>query len=61
MCGVSTAKRRRRQAAMGNKHVAKLGRRTYSKHSHERTAARLAELVQAERMRAFRKGQKTKK
>lgn len=60
MSVISTAKRRRRQAANGYRHLAKLGRPVYAKKSASKQAARLARLVQRERERAMRKGMKKK-
>jgi hypothetical protein len=58
MTAISTAKRRRRQAANGYNHLAKLGRPIYSKNSASKAAARLAKLIADERARLQRKGQK---
>jgi hypothetical protein len=54
-CVTATAKRRRRQAVQGNTHVAKLGRRIYSKKSAEKSAAHLQRTIAAERIRQQRK------
>ena len=60
MSVTATAKRRRRQAAMGNMHVAKLGRRIYGKSSKEKSAARLRARIQREKDIQMRKGQSKK-
>lgn len=49
MCGSSTGKRRRRQAAMGYTHLAKLGRPIYGKRSKEKSARMLAQRIATER------------
>lgn len=46
---ISTAKRRRRQAANGYTHLAKLGRPIYKKKSKEKSARRLQQLIATER------------
>ncbi len=53
---IATAKRRRRQAANGMKHLAKLGRPIYKKKSAAKSAARLRRLIDAEKQRQVRKG-----
>lgn len=60
MCVASTAKRRRRQAANGYSHLAKLGRPIYRKKSATKQAARLARLIADEKARIQRKGQSSK-
>lgn len=45
----ATNKRRRRQAANGYRHLAKLGRPIYSKVSKEKSANRLRKLIETER------------
>lgn len=55
---IAAAKRRRRQAAIGYTHLAKLGRPIYSKKSASKQAAKLARLVQRERERQQRKAHK---
>lgn len=49
MCTASTAKRRRRQAANGYKHMSPLKRPHYSKIDAGKSARRLAERIATER------------
>lgn len=56
MCTASTAKRRRRQACKGYKHLAPLQRPRYKKTSADKANRRLQQLVAAERARQQRKG-----
>ena len=58
MCVCATAKRRRKQAANGFKHLDKKSRPIYKKRSKEASAARLARLIAEERARTVRKGMK---
>lgn len=57
---IATAKRRRKQAANGYKHISKLGRPVYKKRSKETSARRLARLIAGERARQQRKNQSKK-
>lgn len=57
MCGSSTGKRRRRQAANGYSHLAKLGRPIYGKRTAEKSARILAQRIATER-RIKQKGAK---
>jgi hypothetical protein len=61
MTVIATAKRRRRQAANGMNHLAKLGRPIYSKKSAEKSSERLQRMIAEERARQIRKGQSAKK
>lgn len=58
---IATAKRRRRQAANMNNHLAKLGRRVYKKKDATKQSERLQRLIRAERERQQRKNNKAKK
>jgi len=49
MCVAATAKRRRRQFAMGLTHIAKLGRPIYHRKSKESQDRRRAEVIANER------------
>lgn len=60
MSAIATAKRRRRQAAMCNAHLAKLGRRVYKKKSASKVARRLAQVIAKQRAIQQRKGNKAK-
>lgn len=55
MCTASTAKRRRRQARNGYRHLAPLVRPHYKKTSEDKQARRLAQLIAGERARQQRK------
>lgn len=46
---IATAKRRRKQAANGYTHLARIGRPVYKKKSKEKSARRLAQLIATER------------
>ena len=55
MCGSSTGKRRRKQAANGYAHLAKLGRPIYGKKSKDKSARLLRQrIATAERIRQNR-------
>jgi hypothetical protein len=58
MCTASTAKRRRKQARNGYKHIAPLRRPIYHARSADKAARRLAALVAGERARMQRRGSK---
>lgn len=59
MCGQSTAKRRRRQAAKNFTHLAERGRPKYNKTDVTTAARRLGDLIKRENERAQRgKGNK---
>lgn len=53
---IAAAKRRRRQAKMGYRHLAKLGRPIYSKKSESKAAAQLRRVIEKQRIMAARKG-----
>lgn len=55
MCTAQTAKRRRRQAANGYRHMSKMKRPRYHKVSKEKADNNLARLIQREKDRAGRK------
>lgn len=55
---IAAAKRRRRQMRMGNKHVAKLGRRVYKVHSAEHSARKLRRQIETLHRIAQNKGKK---
>lgn len=55
---ISAGKRRRRQAANGYRHIAKLGRPIYKKVSKEKSAAKLARRIATERRMAQGKNKK---
>lgn len=55
---IAAAKRRRRQAAIGYRHLAKLGRPIYKKKSKDKAAKRLREVIAKQQMIANRKGRK---
>lgn len=56
---IAAAKRRRRQVAKGNRHLAKIGRPGVpKKRSAEQSARRLAALIAGERRRAQNKSKK---
>lgn len=59
MCVCATAKRRRRQAAMGYRHLALRQRRRYKRHSgetYDKRATRAAEKRKAQQLRKRKKG-----
>lgn len=58
MCGQSTAKRRRKQAAKGFTHIAKLGRPIYYKADATVAARRLRDLIEKENLMRQRGGGK---
>lgn len=58
MCTASTAKRRRRQARNGYKHIAPLRRPIFRVKDASKRAQRLAAVIAGERARAQRKGVK---
>lgn len=58
MSVIATAKRRRRQAKNGYKHLAKLGRPIYKKVSASKSARRLMKVIEKQKTIAARKGVK---
>ena len=60
MSAIQTAKRRRRQAVIGNRHLAKIGRRVYKKKSASKSAKRLQQVIAKQNLIAQRKGNKNK-
>jgi hypothetical protein len=60
MSVIATAKRRRRQAKNGYKHLAKLGRPVYKKVSASKALRRLMRVIEKQKMIAQRKGSKSK-
>lgn len=60
MSAISTAKRRRRQAANNYRHIAKLGRPIYKKRSADKLQARLMRLIEKQRTIALNKGKSKK-
>lgn len=59
MCVARTARRRRKQARQGYKHLAKLGRPIYSKPSPGKMSRRLANLIEKQKRIQARKGVKS--
>lgn len=57
---IAAGKRRRRQAANGYTHLAKIGRPIYKKKSKDKMARRLAAVISGEKMRQQRKGASSK-
>lgn len=58
---IAAAKRRRRQVAKGNRHLAKIGRPgTPKKISASKSAARLQRVINKQKLIAMRKGQKNR-
>lgn len=53
---IAAAKRRRRQAANGYRHLAKIGRPIYKKKSAAKMARRLRQAIEKQRLIAARKG-----
>lgn len=60
-CTARTARRRRKQAANGFKHMSPLKRPHYKKRSLEASARRLSKVIEKQKLIATRKGQKAKK
>lgn len=61
MSAIATAKRRRKQAANGYKHLAKLGRPVYKKVTKAKSAAKLRRVIEKQQAIAIRKGMKGKR
>lgn len=58
MSGIQAAKRRRRQAKIGYRHLAKLGRPIYKKKSASKAARQLQRVIAKQTLMQQRKGQK---